>query len=346
MRVIAGLLAVCCLLAPVVAPMGAGGDSRSEPPPAALKGARSVSLRTTSGGFQRFTTIPRSSMFVRHGEGTTRTCSFTASRDDFLLSDGRRVPRGTKVTSNYLFVEGIGVPFVLPPAALPEDTTAVTSRGPLARGRRTFSVYCDRTWYDVNFMGTITVPFTDTLLDPRTQLDRLYQHLQLERPHVAADPVVESLGGLLTRHPSWLAIAPGAWRTQQSAPVHYRGLVLLLIAQPRRLDFDIEFLPDPSRPSRPFRGRVSCLTGPSARSSGGALPARPDLPLTAEPGIGGPCTWTPPGPGRVTAVARLTYGITFWASGFTAAEPAYVWSSPPQTFQIGELTAVNTDPGP
>jgi hypothetical protein len=327
-----------------LAPAGAGDDDRPAPPPKVLDGARSVSVRTTAGGLQRFTTIPRSSVFWRHGGGATRTCSFTASRNGFVLSDGSTVPRGTKVTSHYLFIEGVGVPFPLPPDALPEDTRPVPSRGPLHRARRTFSVFCDRTWYDVNFLGFVSVPYTDRLLDPRTQLDRLYQGLQLERPRVVADPVVAELGGLLTRHPAWLAISPSAWRTQQTEPLHYRGAVLLLVAQPRRLDFDIDFRPDPARPSAAFRGVVGCLITPEATSAAGALPARPALPVTAEPGSGGPCTWTPPGPGVVTVTARVTYDVTFWANGYTQGEPPYVWSSTPTTFRVGELTAVNTDP--
>ncbi len=337
-------VALGALVVSMLAPAGAGDDDRPTPPPKVLDGASSVSVRTTTGGLQRFTTIPRSSLFVRHGGGATRKCSFTASRDGFVLSDGSTVPRGTKVTSNYVFVEGYGAPFPLPPVALPEDTRSAPSRGSLASARRTFSVYCDRTWYEVNLLGVITVPFTDTLFDPRTQLDRLYQDLQLERPEVVADPVVAELGGLLTRHPAWFAIAPSAWRTQQTEPLHYRGAVLLLIAQPRRLDFEIDFRPDPTRPSPPFRGVVSCLVSPQATSGGGALPARPDLPATAEPGVGGRCTWTPPGPGQVNVTARITYDVTFWASGFTQAEAPYVWRSTPMAFTIGELTAVNTDP--
>lgn len=327
-----------------LAPTGADNDDRPALPPKVLDGARSVSVRTTTGGLQRFTTIPRTSIFTRHGGGATKKCSFVASRDGFVLSDGTTVPQGTRVTSNYLFVEGFGAPFPLPPAALPEDTRPAPSRGALSNARRTFSVYCDRTWYEVNLLGVISVPFTDVLFDPRSQLDRLRQSLQLERPEVVADPVVTELGGLLTRHPVWLSIRPSAWRTQQTEPVHYRGAILVLVAQPRRLDFDVDFRPDPTRPSPAFRGTVSCLTSPRATGAGGALPARPELPIAAEPGVGGPCTWTPPGPGQVTVTARITYGITFWASGFTQAEDPYTWTSAPTTFTVGELTAVNTDP--
>ncbi len=327
-----------------LATAGADDDDRAAPPPKVLDGARSVSVRTTAGGLQRFTTIPRSSVFWRHGGGATRTCSFTATRDGFVLSAGSTEPRGPRVAGHNQVIEGVGVPVPHPPDALPEDTRPAPSRGPLQGARRTFSVFCDRTWYDINFQGFISVPYTDRLLDPRTQLDRLYQGLQLERPRVVADPVVAELGGLLTRHPAWFAIAPSAWRTQQTEPLHYRGAVLLLVAQPRRLDFEVDFRPDPARPSAAFRGVLGCLVGPGAASAAGALPGRPALPVAAEPGVGGPCTWTPPGPGEVTVTARITYGVTFWASGYTQAEPPYVWSSTPVTFRVGEMNAVNTDP--
>jgi hypothetical protein len=54
--------------------------------------------------------------------------------------------------------------------------------------------------------------------------------------------------------------------------------------------------------------------------------------------------WTPPGPGTVTITARITYSITFWASGYTEPDDDYTWESQPTTYTTGELIAVNTDP--
>jgi hypothetical protein len=326
-----------------ILPAGFGGDNPT-PPPVALRGARSVSIRDTNGGLQRFTTIPSTSRFVRYRTGTVPTCSFTASRDNFLLSNGTRVPRGTRVTSNYLFFETLAIPFHLPPAELPADLLGLPGKGPIANARRTFSVFCDRTYYDVNFVALISVPFTDALFTPFDMRDQLYQQLHLQRPVVFTNPVVDTFGGLVTRYPSWLAIEPDAWRTQQSAPITYRGLVLLLIAQPKSLDFIVEFTPDPDKPSPPFRGIIGCVPAVAASGDGAALPALPVLPEQAEPGPGGPCIWTPPGPGTVSITARITYGVTFWASGYTQAEPDYAWTSEPAVFVTGDLTAVNTDP--
>ena len=64
------------------------------------------------------------------------TCSFTADRDDFLLSDGTRVARGTLVTSHYLFVEGVAVERV---AARADGLVVATTAG-------TWLARADVTW--------------------------------------------------------------------------------------------------------------------------------------------------------------------------------------------------------
>ena len=308
-----------------------------------LEGARTVSVRDGNGGIQRLTSIPSSSMFARHGGGARATCSFTTDRDEFLLSDGRRVPRGTVVTSTFVFVEGAAVPFDLPPRELPADVLS-PSAGPLENARRTFTVFCDRAFYEINRMGLIEVPLLDPLFDPRSQLDRLRNALQLDRPVVFENPVVDAYGGLVTRYPTWLAIEPGAWRNQRGASIVYRGATLLLIAQPREMAFVVTFTPDAERPSRPFRGIVTCIPGAAPTAGDGALPAFPELPDQTEPGVNGDCTWTPPGPGTVEITARITYSVTFWANGFTEPDDDYVWTSEPAFFATGELRAVNTRP--
>ena len=73
-----------------------------------------------------------------------------------------------------------------------------------------------------------------------------------------------------------------------------------------------------------------------------AFPAVADLPDLAEPGVGGDCVWTPPGPGTVTIEPRITYSVTFWANGYTETLPDYVWSGVPVMLRTGDLTAVNT----
>ncbi len=343
MRFVAAVLLMwAVLITPVRA--GWGDDDERPPPPVFLANSRSVTTRDAAGGVQRLTSIPASSAFARHGGGPAATCTVTADRDDFRISTGERVPAGTVVTSGYLFVEGAAAPFDLPPQTLPPDVLGVASKGPLQDGRRTFSVFCDDTRYDVNFRGFIDVVLTDPLFDPRSRIDDLRNRLQLLRPVVVPNPVVDTYGGLVVRYPSWLAIRPDAWATQRSNTQRYRGATLALVAQPRELEFVVSFTPNPDRPSPAFTGVVSCVPAVAASSDGAAVPAFPELPDMAEPGVNGPCQWTPPGPGSVTVTARIVYTLTFWVSGYTERLEDYVWTSEPTTFLTGELRAVNTNP--
>lgn len=339
------LLVALLLLQPPAPPdIGVGRDSDDRPPPAVLDGARSVTVRDANGGIQRLTTIPAASAFARHGGGANATCSFTTNRDGIELSDGTTVPSGTRVTSDYQFVEGLAVAFDLPPTELPDDILDIASLGPVSAGLRTFTVFCDRAFYEINRVTIIQVPVDDPIFQLDVGRARLRNALQLQRPVVFENPVVDTYGGLVTRYPTWLAIEPDAWRTQRSNAIIHRGATMLLIAQPRELDFVVDFRPDPDRPSTPFRGVVSCVPAEPPDPGGGALPAFPVLPDQAEPGVNGACTWTPPGPGEVTITARITYSVTFWVNGFTEPDDDYVWTSTPTTYDTGELIAVNTRP--
>lgn len=318
--------------------------ANSTPPPISLPTRRSVTTRDADGGVQRFTFIPSTSRFARHGGGSSAGCSLTADRNRFVLSNGRTVSAGTVVTSAYHFVEGAAVPFDLPPGELPLDVLGLPSRGPLSTATRTFSVFCDRTFYGVNFRGFISVPLTDPLLDPRRRIDALRNDLRLIRPTIVTPPVVSRYGGLVARSPVWLAIRPEAWTTQRSPTVRYRGATLVLVAAPRRLDVAVRFEPDPTRPSAPASLRIGCVPDVPATVGTASVPAAPPLPEQSRPGVGGPCRWTPPGPGVVTLTARVTYSIVFWVDGYTEILEDYVWTSLPATFRVGELRAVNIKP--
>ena len=163
---------------------------------------------------------------------------------------------------------------------------------------------------------------------------------------VYENAVVDRWGGLVVRNPAWLAINGAAWRTQLSNVEYWRGWELALIARPTRLEFLVEFRPDPDRPSQPFSGVVRCVERADefVVSAVVEFPQRPsDLANFAEPGSNRACEWTPPGPGEVTITARQTFAVTFWASGAVEAQPDYVWSSAPTTFRVGELAAVNVN---
>ena len=347
------LLAVLLLVPPVATPPsqgnGAGGSAGAPIPSAAVAvvGGRSVSVRGESGGLSRLTYIPSASRFAQYRGGVRQTCSITADRDGFVLSNGDVVDRGTVVTSHYVFVEGIAIPFDLPPAVLPDDVVHVGSRGSLVDAMRTFTVFCDGAYYDINQRGLIEVPFLDVFFTPLARLDQLRNDLQLDRPVVFENPVVGRFGGLVTRYPVWLAIGDEVWRQEVSNPQEYRGATLELITVPRELEFDVEFVPNPAKPSPAFSGVVSCVPGTGigmARGVGGVVPALPVLPEQATPGVNGPCMWTPPGPGRVTFTARITYTVTFRVDGYTMPDDDYVWESVPTEFVTGELIAVNTKP--
>jgi hypothetical protein len=68
----------------------------------------------------------------------------------------------------------------------------------------------------------------------------------------------------------------------------------------------------------------------------------PRLPVQSAPGVNGACRWTPPGPGKVVVQARVSFAVTFWASGYTETLADYVWTSRPVRYSVGELAAVNT----
>jgi hypothetical protein len=342
---VTGLAALLLVMAPLP---GTGDNSTATPPPAVLVGGRSVSTRNNTGGIQRLTIIPSNSAFATYAGGPTVACTTTADRDDFQLSNGQRVPQGTPITSHYIFTEGNAIAFDTPPDHGPSDTPTTPpttpSRGPLEQATRTFTVFCDRASYDINFRRIITIPLLDPLLDPHQQLNNLRNTLQLDRPTIYTNPIVGTYGGLVTRYPTWLAIHPNAWTTQTSPTQIYRGTTLLLIAQPRQLNFELTFTPNPNKPSPPFHGTIACIPNLPPTTDGQALPALPVLPDQTEPGPNSNCMWTPPGPGTLTITAQITYTITFWANAYTEPDNDYTWTSTPTTYTTGELTAVNTKP--
>ena len=311
-----------------------GFADRGNPSPVAVAGVRVVDIRDGNGGVQRITSIPSSSLFRRHG-GDGSSCSFTASLPG-AASDGQPYVAGQLVQSKrWMFIEGL--PMALGEAPPLEPTVNV---GPLAAAVRHFTIFCDSL---VHAIGIIDVPARDPLLDPRSQLTNLRNRLQLVRPALFSNPVVAKWGGLIARYQSWLAIGPAAWKSQRSNTALWRGWTMYLFARPISMDFIIDFTPARQHPSAPFHGVVSCvLRGTTPSGSAVAVPAMPALPPQSTPGVNGPCRWTPPGPGSVTVQARLSFAVTFWASGYTETLADYVWTSRPTVFSIGELAAVNT----
>jgi len=331
---------VSAFLLSAVAPAIAGSDQGNGLPPLSVPGSRRVDLRNETGGLTSYSSIPSTSSFRTHG-GRGQPCSFTAPADG-VTSDGQVVERGQQVLSQrWIFREDLPVSFGEPNADVPAGA------GSLAAAVRSFLVFCDM--YDANHaVGFIRVPVRDPMFDPYSQLTSMYNHLQLVRPILMHDPVIDRWGGLVVRLPTWLAVQPAAWTSIESNPTYYRGWTMYLLAQPAALEFLLDFTPSPDKPTASFHGIVGCVAAdaPPPVDDGVAFPALPQLPEQTEPGINGPCEWTPPGPGTVTIEARVAYHVTFWANGLTDQQPDYIWTAEPVTIVTGELAAVNLDPTP
>ena len=190
-----------------------------------------------------FTSIPSGSAFRTHGGGAAAECSGVAEGDDPDTLDVVEETRPVRSTK-WIFIEGIAVEI-----PLPVDLTAFDpdSARRLSERTRTFSVYCVDTYYSANFLGFIDVSATDPMLDPRPRITNLYNGLQLEDLAVYENAVVDRWGGLVVRNPAWLAINGAAWRTQRSNVEYWRGWELALIARPTRLEFLVDFTPDPDQ---------------------------------------------------------------------------------------------------
>lgn len=340
MRVAVSILLVVAILASHSSAVVAGPDDGGGPP--LIPGSRQVHIRNGSGGIGVHTSIPGGSVFLIHGGGPAAECSGVAEGDDPDTLDVVEEIRPIRSTK-WIFIEGIAVEIPVPVDLEAFDPDTAT---PIAERIRTFSVYCADTYYSSNFLGFVDVSATDPMLDPRPRIANLYNGLQLEDLAVYENAVVDRWGGLVVRNPAWLAINGAAWRTQRSNAEYWRGWELALIARPTRLEFLIDFTPDPDRPSEPFSGVVPCVetNDEFAVSEVLEFPQRPsDLADFAEPGSNRACEWTPPGPGEATITARQIFAVTFWASGAVEAQPDYVWLSEPTTFRVGELAAVNVN---
>jgi hypothetical protein len=305
---------------------------------------RSVTTRDAFGHIERITRIPGTSMFARYAGSSTSTCTVVAPYDDFAVGDGRRVDEGTEITGSYTFVQGVDVVRVVLDPEPDGQLPVVADRGPLSTATKTFTVYCDVGQATLTSRGFIQVPILDPALDPHPYLDELRNGLQLDAPQVFTNPVVDTFGGLVTRYPTWLAVHPDGWHADRSNVESYRGTLVWLDAAPRELSFTIDFRPNPDKPSPAQVATVACIPDRADAAGGGAMPAFPVLPDQTEPGVNGPCMWTPPGPGVVTITAHVTYTITFRADGYAEPDDDYVRDSTPTTYVTGELTAVNTRP--
>jgi hypothetical protein len=349
-RVATVLVFWSALILPVAVSPASAVEDPTPPVVPLLPVGRSVELRNETGGLSMFTSIPSGSAFATYGEGPERTCSYPGFADP----DGAGpapASDGPHLSKAFAFYETTGsvVTSVLASdwealrsfSGSADIAEAVARFGPVSGLMRRFNVYCVQgsgAWFALN---TILVGPTDPILDPHKRLTNLYNDLQLEALSVYRNPAVAHWGGLVVRSPAWLAVDAAGWQVQKSNPQYYRGWELVLIAYPKTLTFNVNFVPDPERPTPAWSGTVPCVAAGENPKVSGVVPAVPvNLADFAEPGAG-TCMWTPPGPGKVTVTATVTFGVTFWVSGAGEPQPDYVWKSPATEFKVGELVVVN-----
>lgn len=313
-------------------PIVAGdGRSDSDKPVFVSANSNTVAYYNELGQMRSTTQVPGTSVLGHH---SSLTCTFTADRND-TTSDGQSYVIGQQVTSSrFVYVEFESMPTTEAPGPTGPISKVL---GPLSGAKRLFGQYCDSIY---EFRSTIWVGVNDPFLDPRPTARNLLNNLQLIRPAIYTNPVVDKWGGLVTRYPAWLAILPDAWQEQRSNVAYHRGWTIYLHTAPRTMEFDVNFVPNPDKPSPAFHGIIPCVPAVTGGDSA-SFPAMPALPAQTEPGVNGACMWTPPGPGHVTIQARITYTVTLWVNGYTEAMPDYTWTSPATTYETGELSAVN-----
>lgn len=333
------VLAVCALVTVLNWTAAGATQGTGDGGQLSVSGARTVSYYNETGGLQTTTSIAAGSAMKSFG-GSNSPCEFTAAVAG-TTSDHQPYDAGQVVSSTrWVFSEDVQIPTFDSPGPSGHVTVGA---GPLAEAKRLFAVSCDTTSH---FVELLWVSAYDPFFDPRPAGRDLVNDLQLIQPTIYQNPVVGFWGGLITRYPSWLAIAPAAWQPQQSSVRYVRGWTVYLYTQPRSLEFDVSFVPNPEKPSPAFHGIVQCVAdGAAATFAANAVsfPAMPQLAEEAEPGVNGACTWTPPGPGTVTIQARITNTVMLWVSGYTEPMPDYTWVGPSTTFRVGELSAVNTN---
>lgn len=331
-RLLAG--ASVALIFGVSTSAGALGSAPPSVPPLLVPGVRVVDVRESDGSLHRYTSIPTASVFRTHG---ATECTFTATGSG-TASDGSSYVAGQEVRSErWVFVEGLPEGF-----GEPNPSQPTSGLGALADAVRHFIVFCDSYQYP---LGLLDVSSRDPMLDPRQQLSVLRNDVQLVVPVVVPDPVVVEWGGYVTRHPLWTAVQPSAWRPQASNATTWRGWTMYLLVTPRSLAFLVEYEPSAESAAAglaPSTDVVTCLDpGDPVVAAPARVPARPDLGSPRPPGVNGPCTVTPPGPGTLTVTPIEAYDVVFWANGYTERLEPYWWAGPSSVHPVGNLASVN-----
>ncbi len=297
--------------------------------------------------------VPGSSQFGQHG-GVGQPCTFDypEARPDPLDPESIVLVTVTETNGSWRFTE-------IDPEMFSDDElddlnrwlmrvgdeqeAFLEYRTTLAESHRRFRVGCFNDTRSTTF-NWIDVSADDAFWQISVQAAEMRAALQLIEPTVIDDRVVNTWNGLVVRSPAWLAIDPAAWTRQSSPPRQWMGFELRLLAHPAELEFDVIFTPKDGE-GEPFSGTIACVESASGvEAGGGKFPAEPvNFPEWSQPGVTGPCGWTPSGKGQATITARATYRTALWVSGALDPMADYIWESPPVTYAVGELRAVNVN---
>ena len=208
---------------------------------------------------------------------------------------------------------------------------------------RIFTVSCQIPGTGIFYQSDLYVPLTDHFYQPGIDLaaTELRGRLPLAHSAMVADPSVKAVGGLVTRHPTWLAIDPNTWTTA-TASKSVNGVTVTLAAFPIHLTFAITA-------TNTDRGNnqnltVDCAPHPGLLADTVRYPALdPHRPTWSEPGVQGPCLWTPAARGTTTITPVIDYRIDLLAGGSGRREPDLRDPGTPTTYETGSISVVNVN---
>lgn len=315
----------------------------------------------TTGAFSEQVAFASASAIPRGSGGGAPTCSEDVPAGT-RLPDGRVLDDDTRVTSRLVYREvhpaafWSGVRDSHPDRPVVPEPDAEPAPVAFAEVWRSVVEFCAFDFagpVEPFYRRVILVPPTDPVFGIDTRFDLILDSMAgiVPASSTVVDPIAAEWGGLVTRAPAWFAIASDTWRTVRSNPVLHRGWELHLEAIPIGLSFDLVYDDRDTTTIGDAAGRLRCVPDAAPVDDGTSMPARPDLAALALPGVNGPCTWTPHGPGSVSSTPVVTYRIVRHARwrGVHAAEEWRARSPFDRrgittTITTGEIRSVNVVP--
>ena len=214
---------------------------------------------------------------------------------------------------------------------------------PLTATTRLFTVSCNIAGIGLFYQSDLYVPISDPFYAVGIEQAAIELRSQLPLPHaiVVADPSVKAVGGLVTRHPTWLAVDPTTW-TPASVSRSVRGVTVTLAAFPIRLTFDVNATNNEGAGST--KATIDCAPYSGLVADKVRYPAiDPNRPLWSDPGPQGPCLWTPAWRGSVTITPVIDYRIDLLVGNAGRREPDLRRPGTPVTYDTGSISVVNVN---